>query len=283
MTTVYDTPASNRADDRRGADRMKCRSGPQEQVRIADLLSLFPQGGATVLDIGARDGYISRRLADVFEHVVALDLTTPVIHHAQVTCVVGDVTCLPYPDKAFDAALCAELLEHLPSELLPIACAEISRVVKYDVVIGVPYRQDIRLSRTTCPACRKINPPWGHVNTFDEQRLRSLFHSLRAVNFSYVGTTRARTNWLSAKLMDLAGNPFGTYNQEEPCIFCGAELSAPTHRTSVRRVFSRLATLLRRAQESFVKSRPKWVHVRFSKSHHIKVAVSPTRTTEFPA
>ena len=36
---------------------------------------------------------------------------------------------------------------------------------------------------------------------------------------------------LSTLLLDLAGNPFGTYDQEEPCIHCGAKLKPPPRRS----------------------------------------------------
>jgi hypothetical protein len=129
----------------------------------------------------------------------------------------------------------------------------------------VPYRQDLRTDRTTCQQCGKTNPPWAHVNRFDEARLRRLFPACEVVRTSFVGQTREGTNFLSAKLMELAGNPFGTYQQGEPCIHCGQALGGPPARSVLDRALTRAAVSVRQAQLPFVKARPKWIHVLFRK------------------
>jgi hypothetical protein len=123
-------------------------------------------------DIGAREGCFSRLLADRIDEVVTLDLEMPRIEHDRVRCVAGDATALQFDDGSFDAVLCAEVLEHIPPPGLQRACEEIARVTCGIAVIGVPFRQDTRVGRTTCAQCGRPNPPWGHVNEFDEPRLR---------------------------------------------------------------------------------------------------------------
>jgi SAM-dependent methyltransferase len=195
------------------------RNSPAEIARSRDLMAIVPKNLSTVLDVGARDGHFSRRLAEHFEYVTALDLSMPQLDFDRVRPVQGDVTQLRFPDNHFDVVFCAEVLEHVPA--LREACSEIARVARYAVVIGVPYMQDIRLDRTTCDHCGKTNPPWGHVNTFDEHRLSSLFPEYCLAKTSFVGSAKSRTNFLSTWLMDFAGNPWGVYEQEEPCIHCG--------------------------------------------------------------
>lgn len=246
-------------------DISKSRERPVEQERIADLLELASKGRSSVLDIGARDGYISRLLTSSFQQVVALDLDTSDIQHERITCVIGDVTNLQFSDNQFNTVVCAEVLEHIPSDCLQRACDEIARVARDNVIIGVPYREDTRVGRTTCYSCGRKNPPWGHVNAFDEKRLKKLFPNLRVERFSYVGTKRSRTNPLSALLMDLAGNPYGTYDQEEGCVSCGANLKSPPQRTLMKRSVTVIAFLLQRIQESFLSPQPNWIHVHFRK------------------
>lgn len=89
------------------------RDAPDEQARIASLLRMIPSG-STVLEIGARDGYITRLLASRFDAVTALDLRQPSIDAAGVTCVAGDVRSLQFPADHFDVVLCSEVLEHIP-------------------------------------------------------------------------------------------------------------------------------------------------------------------------
>lgn len=239
------------------------RENPVEKQRVADLLDLLGTG-QRVLDIGTRDGHLAKLLVGPFTEVVALDLERPDIDFPGITPVKGDATALEFPDGHFDAVLCAEVLEHLPPALLAKACSEIARVTKGVAVIGVPLEQDTRLGRMVCAGCGAKNPPWGHVNQFDRRRLRQLFTpALRWDEERTIGSQRSVTNAFSAALMDLAGNPWGTYHQDEPCVECGAPLVAPQHVSLLSRIFAGVAYRLTRLQQRLIASRPQWIHVRF--------------------
>ncbi len=233
---------------------------------MADLLDLIPKHGENVLDVGARDGHLSGLLADRFGSVVALDLKLPEVGDARVEAVVGDATALDYEDNAFDTVVCAEVLEHVAESQLERACNELVRVARRTIVIGVPYRQDLRYGQTICRTCNGINPPWGHLNTFDERRLRSLFASVAITRISHVGSSRQRTNSVSAALMQFAGNPYGTYEQDEVCVHCGSKLQGPAARTLVQRIATKVAYKLERVQQAFISPQANWIHLRFDKS-----------------
>jgi Methyltransferase domain len=246
-------------------DLTEYRNNSAEKARVGDLISLLPAADESVLDIGARDGFISRLLTSHFSKVTALDLEMPSIDHERIECVKGDITDLRFPDAVFNLVLCAEVLEHIPPHLLELACRELARVSQAHVLVGVPYKQDIRVGRTTCGACGKINPPWGHVNRFDEDRLSRLFPGFVVVKMSFVGETDIQTNWLSCLLMDAAGNPYGTYSQEEPCVHCGAKLSTPKERSLFQKVLTKAAFFALKAQKPFVKAHPNWIHLLLQK------------------
>ncbi|HZT60934.1 MAG TPA: class I SAM-dependent methyltransferase [Pyrinomonadaceae bacterium] len=241
------------------------RSSSAEKERTADLLRLMPASGSTALDIGARDGHFSLLLAERFEKVFALDLTKPAITHPKVECVRGDAAALEFPNRSFDFVFCAEVLEHIPPPALSKVCGEIERVTNGQILIGVPYKQDIRVGRTTCYSCMGKNPPWGHVNSFDERRLESLFPACVLKTISFVGTNSEQTNAVSAALMDIAGNPYGTYAQDEPCIHCGKALEPPPERTAAKKVLTRLAFWSQHATGVFSKPRGNWMHVLLSR------------------
>jgi len=239
-----------------------------EETRIAALLRLLPRGRRTVLDLGARDGYISQFLTEYFEHVTALDLEEPQLQMDRVTTVKGDASDLGYADGAFDTIVCAEVLEHIPPELLPRVCSEISRVAKHEVVIGTPYRQDTRVGRIRCLNCDSVNPPWGHVNRMDEETLVSLFRGLKPTAKEFIGTQRERTNALSAFLLNVAGNPWPSIGPDQRCLSCGQKLAAPDpQRMGLGQMAcSKVAVMLTRIQRSLTPPEPIWIHMVFSKS-----------------
>lgn len=241
------------------------RASEAEQLRTADLLRLAPVAGQKALDIGARDGHFSRLLAERFERVVALDLTLPDVDHPKVECVEGNAASLAFDDGALDFVFCAEVLEHIPPHVLPLVCHEMARVAKGQILVGVPYRQDLRVGRTTCTSCNGKNPPWGHVNSFDERRIAELFPDCRVEATSFVGRNGECTNAMAAALMDLAGNPYGTYAQDEPCIHCGNALKPPPPRSFSQKLATRMATWMRRASEAVHAPRGNWIHVLMSK------------------
>jgi len=239
------------------------RTSEREQERTKDLLRILPKGRRSVLDIGARDGHFSRLLTQYFPEVTALDLQKPTFEIPGVATVQGDATKLEFASNSFDCVFCAEVLEHIPN--VQAACSEIMRVARHEIIIGVPFQQDTRLGRTTCRSCGKINPPYGHVNSFTEAKLERLFSGRRIISKSFVGVNKSATNALSTFLLDLAGNPWSPYDQEEPCGHCGANLVAPLNRSTGQRICSGIALRLNALQSRFKRPHGNWIHLVFSK------------------
>ena len=237
-----------------------------EVRRTNDLLDLMPVGGKCALDAGARDGHFSVLMAQRFSRVTALDLSKPDIQHPNVETLKGDITNLNFEDGSYDFVFCAEVLEHIPTSLLANACRELERVSRWQILIGVPYKQDIRVGRTTCSACGMGNPPWGHVNSFDDKKIESLFPACKVIKKSFVGTNSETTNFLAAALFDMAGNPYGTYEQNEECIHCGKQIIRPANRSQLQKISTKAGFICRNFSERFAQPHPNWIHLLLEKS-----------------
>ena len=235
-----------------------------EKLRLDDLVNLLPRGRATILEIGSRHGAVTKQLVEHFESVTALDLEKPSFQIDRVIPVKGDVQSLQFPDRSFDCVLCTEVLEHVPD--LDSAAREIARVARHEVLIGVPYRQDTRVGRTTCAQCGRINPPYGHINQLDENTLQRLFSGLEVSTMHKVARSVERTNSLSTWLQDFGLNPYGTYEQEEPCIYCSQKLTRPGPRPFVRRLSGAAGLRIQRIQQVFNRPMPTWIHVLFRRT-----------------
>jgi len=99
------------------------------------------------------------------------------------------------------------------------------------------------------------------VNTFDLEKLTALLHGFEVVKVSYVGTAVKGTNALATMLMDLAGNPYGTYVQDEPCVSCGAALGLPSSRSFIQKVMTKTSVWLTWLHQRFMRSHPNWIHL----------------------
>ena len=103
------------------------------------------------------------------------------------------------------------------------------------------------------------------MNAFDLDKLKVLLHEFDVVTVSYVGTAVKGTNSLATTLMDWAGNPYGTYEQDEPCGNCGEALGLPRPRSVAMKVLTRASFLLTWTHRQFMREHPNWIHVLLEK------------------
>ena len=96
-----------------------------------EVLSFNPR---SVLIIGKGNGLIPEYLKLNSVKTVTLD-----INESLNPDVVASVTQMPFQDGEFDAAICAQVLEHLPYEDFGKSLSEIKRVVKNGAVVSLPH------------------------------------------------------------------------------------------------------------------------------------------------
>jgi SAM-dependent methyltransferase len=105
--------------------------GGDDNDRAAEMLGLVP--GCRVLDAGCVAGHRLGPLAATGAHVVGVDISPAMLQLASGTgllarLVRADVTNLPFHDDAFEAALCAYVLDFTPA--VAAALRELHRVVR---------------------------------------------------------------------------------------------------------------------------------------------------------
>jgi SAM-dependent methyltransferase len=98
---------------------------------IRGCLALLP-GARRILDVGAGNGWLARRLAGRYE-VTALDVDATDtglggLHDQRVGRLRADLEALPVDDASFDVAIAAASLHYAPD--LPRALAELARVLR---------------------------------------------------------------------------------------------------------------------------------------------------------
>jgi SAM-dependent methyltransferase len=142
--------------------------GPRHELRERLLLDLFLSAGPgpEVLNGGAGQGTLSRRLAELGFEVTSTDVSPEAVEllrkRAPGDALEADLTSLPFEDERFDAAVLGEVLEHIEDDRG--ALAEVARVLRPQGVLAL-----------SVPANPKLHGPsdvWaGHVRRYTRQEL----------------------------------------------------------------------------------------------------------------
>ena len=96
-----------------------------------------PEG--TCLDTGCSNGIITESLSPLFNHVIGVDIDLTALHLIQesdgqnVSYAFGDAMALPFDDESFEAVVCSQTYEHVPSSAQLFR--EINRVLKIGGVL----------------------------------------------------------------------------------------------------------------------------------------------------
>jgi SAM-dependent methyltransferase len=123
-----------------------------------------------VLDIGAGSGALINKIPGA----IGIDL---VPKHPKV--IKADIANLPFEDSTFDIIFATEVLEHLDNKTLQEGIGEIRRVLKNQgrIIVTVPYKENLEQNMVFCPKCGKKFHRCGHIQVFDEHRIKDILES----------------------------------------------------------------------------------------------------------
>ncbi len=148
-----------------------------EEHRVRMVLRTFGGPARSALDVGCGDGYLCHVYKNVLRvpRVAGVDCAGAHVRRARSTFpgipfVQGDIYDLAFGDGAFDVVSAVEVLEHLEDPAR--AFAELARVAAREVIVTVPFNEEPK--RRLCPYCLKGFYLDGHIQRFDEPRLRKL-------------------------------------------------------------------------------------------------------------
>jgi hypothetical protein len=230
---------------------MSLELSPREADRLAQTVALIPPDATSGLEIGFRDFRGTEHLAGRLK-LVSIDLPHAVAGRPPFRLVFGDIQNLPFRASSFDIVVCTEVLEHLSDAVLTHAVAELRRVSRRYILVSVPDRQKLQNGLFKCAQCFTVAHSMGHIQSFDEARLRRLFGGLILEKVISVGSAPGYgPDWLYRA----ANRIGGSWNRHtETCPVCGSSGEAPTPNAVGR--------LLRRAiwrSERIAGSRPAWI------------------------
>jgi ubiquinone/menaquinone biosynthesis C-methylase UbiE len=178
--------------------------------RIEHTLRLVPDDVETVLDLGCGQGVITNHLAPHYR-VTAFDLSASALGHVdpQARRVQGGALALPFRDGSFDLVLASQVIEHFPDEQQAAILAEMRRVSKRYVLIGVPAEEDIAGASVTCPACKARFHVNHHYRSYTNPMMERLT-GWTLMELRTCGGQRAVVHPLLRSLGRAAGGTFET-------------------------------------------------------------------------
>lgn len=199
--------------------------GERRRAEVATLL-LQPKQNERVLDVGCGDGYQISYIADLAGYIVGVDISIGKLKEAKkrlrnVDFIKASSEKLPFQPTAFDKILSLELLEHLRNPSQTINEMNLTLKDRGILVISVPYKERIKM--TQCIHCGKLTPLWGHLTSYDEEKISSLIpENYVLLNREYVATMVASHplfSCLSTRIWMLFDHIVRVLPGEKPCWF----------------------------------------------------------------
>lgn len=147
----------------------------QQVSRRAEILkSLIPPDVKTILDVGCGSGVVTNKLALAYK-VSAMDISEAALEGVTCSKICASITSIPFEDRSFDLVSCNEVLEHLCDADLSMGISELLRTAARYILISVPHREQLTRYQCRCARCGFSSHPYGHLQSFSEQRLEGMF------------------------------------------------------------------------------------------------------------
>ncbi len=148
--------------------------------RLYELVRKFKKDDK-VLNIGVGGGVFERKAEEYNLDIYSLDPNENSINRIKniigtEKAKVGYSQNIPFKSDFFDGVVMSEVLEHLNDEIIDLTLFDISRVLKKGgKFIGtVPFNENLDEQLVVCPKCGERFHRWGHVQSFNIQRIEIL-------------------------------------------------------------------------------------------------------------
>lgn len=157
------------------------------KYRLKYLLKNFKKGDK-VLNIGVGNGFFEKLALEKKIDIYSLDPDQEIIRKISKLigrkAKVGYSSNIPFQDNFFDGVVMSEVLEHLEAEEIIRTIDEVWRVLKFKgVFIGtVPYNENLDEQVVVCPKCGNLFHKWGHLQSFNEEKIMSLLSKKFEIN-----------------------------------------------------------------------------------------------------
>lgn len=213
-----------------------------DRVRIPRTLAMIPDRVRTILEVGCGNGRLSNRVPPRFK-VIGMDVSRTAVRFVKTNKVIGDSHRVPLADRSVDLVICADVLEHLPDDILMMTVRELQRVARRYLLIGVPYKEPYRAASFECSACGRVSNKFGHLRSFDCGSLDRLFPGCTLVTTAFVGGPRPYVNQALLWGQQRLGRAYWVGGWKAVCPACGHTQHEPLPRTVLQKIIGKACYL----------------------------------------
>jgi ubiquinone/menaquinone biosynthesis C-methylase UbiE len=201
-----------------------------ERLRVEATVARVDVDAGSLLDVGAGDGRLTRRLVEATPHTVALDFSRASLGRAADLRlrVRGSVLTLPFGDASFDMVLATEVLEHLSDADRRSAVRELVRVTRKRVLVTVPFLETLAEEMCQCERCQSVFHAYGHTRAFTRADLASLDNDLVVELIETIVPIRKVRPLRVLRWLQLRIGKTYRYDTSARCPACGGAARADT-------------------------------------------------------
>ena len=142
--------------------------------KTAIVKEFIPDDVDTIIDVGCGNGIITNSLNEDYD-VTGVDLSPIALSYVKGKKIVSSSDSIPVENNSFDMVFSSEMLEHLPDEVLYKTIEELKRISKRYIFITVPNKEHLPTSYVKCRNCGYIFHPYGHLQSFNLNKLVNYF------------------------------------------------------------------------------------------------------------
>ncbi len=192
--------------------------------RVKMVLDSIPSDSTSLLDVGCGNGILCNQ-AQIenknFTRVVGFDQSLEAMKQVRTEKKVGDIKNLPFKDNEFDIVCCLEVLEHISSEIFLEVLRELTRVAKKNIILTIPYNENLQEKQIQCPNCKTQFHRYLHVQSFNFKRLEELFDNYDFRHKTIKPIIKFPKKIGQKKFLKIFGLKAQDFFGDAKCPFCG--------------------------------------------------------------
>lgn len=188
------------------------------QERVGFIIHKIPENVQSILDVGCGNGVMTNILNKQFNEVLGVDNSAEALESIEGRSLLSNCDNIPVKDRSYDLVLSSEMIEHLPNDVLLKTISEFERISAKYILVSVPNNELLNARNIHCPQCGDNFHSVGHLQSFNQLNLRSLFsNKFKVLEEGEFGKKQLKH---IPSIVRIKQNVFGQFFKAGPNVIC---------------------------------------------------------------